>query len=111
MCLDVDDTLRQTYGYLKQAAGYGYTGVKRINALIATIRHRGRAGDRWHAVAAGKRPLLAWCGPIVAERRNRADLGAAAWSSFGRLGVLYPRVVAAPISRRAIRSPPAYKPC
>ena len=26
--LDVDDTVRATYGYAKQGAGYGYTGVK-----------------------------------------------------------------------------------
>ncbi len=35
--VDIDDTLRATYGYAKQGAGYGYTGVKGINALIATI--------------------------------------------------------------------------
>ncbi|HEX5252570.1 MAG TPA: IS1380 family transposase [Mycobacterium sp.] len=35
--VDVDDTVRQTYGYAKQAAGRGYTGVKGLNALIATV--------------------------------------------------------------------------
>ena len=35
--VDVDDTLKQTYGYAKQGAGRGYTGVKGLNALIATI--------------------------------------------------------------------------
>ena len=35
--LDIDDTLKQTYGYAKQGAGYGYTGVKGLNALIATV--------------------------------------------------------------------------
>ncbi|GAC1610578.1 MAG: hypothetical protein NVS3B26_18090 [Mycobacteriales bacterium] len=35
--LDVDDTLRQTYGYAKQGAGRGYTGVKGLNALLATV--------------------------------------------------------------------------
>ena len=34
--LDVDDTIRATYGYAKQGAGYGYSKVKGINALIAT---------------------------------------------------------------------------
>ena len=33
--LDVDDTLRQAYGYDKQGAGRGYTGVKGLNALLA----------------------------------------------------------------------------
>jgi hypothetical protein len=35
--LDVDDTIRATYGYAKQGAGYGYSKVKGINALIATL--------------------------------------------------------------------------
>ncbi len=35
--LDIDDTLRQTYGYAKQGAGRGYTGVKGLNALLATL--------------------------------------------------------------------------
>jgi hypothetical protein len=39
--LDVDDTVRATYGYAKQGAGYGYTGVKGLNALLATASIRG----------------------------------------------------------------------
>jgi hypothetical protein len=35
--IDVDDTVRGTYGYHKQGAGRGYTGVKGLNALIATV--------------------------------------------------------------------------
>ena len=35
--VDVDDTVRSTFGYHKQGAGRGYTGVKGLNALIATI--------------------------------------------------------------------------
>jgi hypothetical protein len=35
--LDVDDTVRATFGYAKQGAGYGYTGVKGLNALLATL--------------------------------------------------------------------------
>lgn len=35
--VDVDDTLKQTYGYAKQGAGRGYTGVKGLNALLAPI--------------------------------------------------------------------------
>src|SRR3954451_1134647 len=34
--LDIDDTIRETHGYAKQGAGYGYTGVKGLNALLAT---------------------------------------------------------------------------
>jgi Transposase DDE domain group 1 len=35
--LDVDDTVRETHGYAKQGAGYGYTGVRGLNALLATV--------------------------------------------------------------------------
>jgi hypothetical protein len=41
--VDVDDTLKQTYGYAKQGAGRGYTGVKGLNALIATVSTRSSA--------------------------------------------------------------------
>ncbi len=38
--IDIDDTLRQTYGYAKHGAGRGYTGIKGLNALIATVSTR-----------------------------------------------------------------------
>ena len=33
--LDIDDTIKATYGYAKQGAGYGYSKVKGLNALLA----------------------------------------------------------------------------
>jgi hypothetical protein len=35
--LDIDDTIRETHGYAKQGAGFGYSGVRGLNALIATV--------------------------------------------------------------------------
>jgi hypothetical protein len=35
--LDIDDTIRGTYGYAKQGAGRGCSGVNRLNALLATL--------------------------------------------------------------------------
>jgi hypothetical protein len=35
--LDIDDTIRETHGYRKQGAAYGYSRVKGLNALVATI--------------------------------------------------------------------------
>ena len=35
--LDIDDTVRSTFSYAKQGAGYGYFGVKGLNALLATV--------------------------------------------------------------------------
>jgi hypothetical protein len=37
MVVDVDDTVKPTYGYAKQGTGYGYTHVKGLNALIGTL--------------------------------------------------------------------------
>ena len=41
--LDVDDTLIEVHGYGKQGAGFGYTGVRGINALLATLSTAGMA--------------------------------------------------------------------
>ncbi|MEU7816710.1 IS1380 family transposase [Pseudonocardia sp. NPDC049154] len=35
--VDLDDTVRQTFGYAKQGVGRGYTGVAGLNALLATV--------------------------------------------------------------------------
>jgi hypothetical protein len=35
--LDVDDTIRETYGYAKQGVGYGYNKVKGLNALLGMV--------------------------------------------------------------------------
>ena len=35
--IDVDDTIRETHGYQKQGAAYGYSRVKGLNAQLAVI--------------------------------------------------------------------------
>src|SRR5664280_1157781 len=35
--VDIDDTIKATYGYTKQGAGHGYNGVKGLNALLAIV--------------------------------------------------------------------------
>jgi DDE family transposase len=35
--LDVDDTIIEVHGYAKQGAGFGYSGVRALNALVATL--------------------------------------------------------------------------
>ncbi len=35
--VDIDDTIKATHGYQKQGAGYGYTKVKGLNALLAIV--------------------------------------------------------------------------
>jgi Transposase DDE domain group 1 len=35
--VDVDDTIIEVHGYQKQGSGYGYSGVRGLNALLATV--------------------------------------------------------------------------
>ena len=35
--VDIDDTIKATYGYQKQGAGYGYSKVKGLNALLGIV--------------------------------------------------------------------------
>ncbi|MGW1783897.1 IS1380 family transposase [Streptomyces sp. NPDC002143] len=35
--VDFDDTIRRTHGYAKQGAGYGYSKVKGLNALLGVV--------------------------------------------------------------------------
>ncbi len=41
--VDIDDTVRRTYGYAKQGSGYGYSGVKGLNALLGIASTAGSA--------------------------------------------------------------------
>ncbi|HEX3932462.1 MAG TPA: IS1380 family transposase [Nocardioides sp.] len=63
-CIDVDDTIREVHGYTKQAAAYGYTGVRGLNIQLATVstplaapviaRARLRKGSTASAKGAGR---------------------------------------------------------
>jgi hypothetical protein len=35
--VDIDDTVRETHGYAKQGAGFGYSGVNGLNALLGIV--------------------------------------------------------------------------
>ena len=35
--VDVDDTIIEVHGYKKQGSGYGYSGIRGLNALLATV--------------------------------------------------------------------------
>ena len=41
--LDIDDTIGEVHGYAKQAAAYGYSGVKGLNMQVAALSSPGRA--------------------------------------------------------------------
>src|SRR6187401_743338 len=55
--VDVDDTIIEVHGYAKQGAGFGYSGVRGLNALIAT------------ATTAGSAPV------VVAQRLRKGSCG------------------------------------
>jgi hypothetical protein len=65
--VDVDDTIIEVHGYAKQGAGFGYSGVRGLNALLATVTTRAGApvilGQRLRAgqanSARGARRLVA----------------------------------------------------
>jgi nucleoside-diphosphate-sugar epimerase len=41
--VDIDDTIIQVHGHAKQGAGFGYSGVRGLNALLATVTTTGSA--------------------------------------------------------------------
>ena len=43
MMVDIDDTIIEVHGYAKQGAGFGYSGVRGLNALIGTVSGPGFA--------------------------------------------------------------------
>ncbi len=55
--VDLDDTIIEVHGYAKQGSGYGYSGVRGLNALIATVTTTGAA-----PVIAGQRLRKGSCG-------------------------------------------------
>jgi DDE family transposase len=74
--VDVDDTIVEVHGYAKQGAGFGYSGVRGLNALIATVC-TGQAAP----VIVAQRLRQGACG----SARGAARLVADALSTLGRL--------------------------
>lgn len=57
MFLDVDDTIIEVHGHRKQGSGYGYSGVRGINALVATAK-----ADASARIIVGQRLRRGACG-------------------------------------------------
>jgi hypothetical protein len=55
--VDLDDTIIEVHGYAKQGSGYGYSGVRGLNALIATV-----TTERGASVITGQRLRKGSCG-------------------------------------------------
>ncbi len=68
MLVDVDDTIIEVHGYAKQGAGFGYSGVRGLNALLATATTAGTA-----PVVVAQRLRKGSCGSPRGAKRLVAD--------------------------------------
>jgi hypothetical protein len=68
VCVDLDDTIIEVHGYAKQGSGYGYSGVRGLNALLATVTTEDCA-----PVIAGQRLRKGACGSARGAARMVAD--------------------------------------
>ena len=66
--VDVDDTIIEVHGYAKQGAGFGYSGVRGLNALLATATVPGSA-----PVIVAQRLRKGSCGSPRGAKRLVAD--------------------------------------
>jgi hypothetical protein len=66
--VDVDDTVIEVHGYAKQGAGFGYSGVRGLNALLATVTTPDAA-----PVVVAQRLRKGSCGSPRGARRLVAD--------------------------------------
>jgi hypothetical protein len=66
--VDVDDTIIEVHGYAKQGSGFGYSGVRGLNALLATVTTTGAA-----PVIVGQRLRKGSCGSARGAARLIAD--------------------------------------
>jgi hypothetical protein len=66
--VDVDDTIIKVHGYSKQGSGYGYSGVRGLNALLATVSTKDTA-----PVVVAQRLRKGSCGSPRGAKRLLAD--------------------------------------
>jgi len=66
--VDLDDTIIEVHGYAKHGSGYGYSGVRGLNALIATVTTAGGA-----PVITGQRLRKGSCGSSRGAARIVGD--------------------------------------
>jgi hypothetical protein len=66
--VDLDDTIIEVHGYAKQGSGYGHSGVRGLNALLATVTTAQSA-----AVIIGQRLRKGSCGSPRGAARMVAD--------------------------------------
>jgi hypothetical protein len=67
--VDIDDTIIEVHGYAKQGSGYGYSGVRGLNALLGTVTTTASAP----VVVAAQRLRKGSCGSPRGAARLVAD--------------------------------------
>lgn len=106
--LDLDDTIWEVHGHQQQGAGFGYTGVRGLNALLGTVSTpvsapviaefslrrggtRSGSGADWFTtralktragVAPGRRVLVRGDSSFCTSKHVHAVLRGGAWFSF-----------------------------
>ena len=80
--VDVDDTIIEVHGYAKQGAGFGYSGVRGLNALLATVTTAGTA-----PVVVAQRLRKGSCGSPRGAKRLVADALTTVSTLHGRTAV------------------------
>jgi hypothetical protein len=70
--VDIDDTIIEVHGHAKQGSGYGYSGIRGLNALLATV-----TTDQAAPVIVGQRLRKGVCGSARGAARMVADTLAA----------------------------------
>jgi hypothetical protein len=66
--IDIDDTIIEVHGYAKQGSGYGYSGIRGLNALLATVSAKDSA-----PVVVAQRLRKGSCGSPRGAKRLVAD--------------------------------------
>jgi hypothetical protein len=85
--VDVDDTIRETHGYHKQGAAYGYSKVKGLNAILATISTP-TAAPVIAAITAGRARFSITARMNTAVTKTIATISDQAWTA-----IRYPQAI------------------
>lgn len=97
--VDVDDTVIEVHGHAKQGAGFGYSGVRGLNAALATLTVAGRA-----PVIVAQRLRKGSCGSPRGANRLVADAVAQARRLIGGYRPVLVRMDSAYFGGPAIRA-------
>jgi len=97
--LDVDDTIIEVHGHAKQGAGFGYSGVRGLNALLATLTVAGAA-----PVIVAQRLRRGACGSPRGAKRLVGDAVRTARRLLGKTKLILIRMDSAFYGRGAVHA-------